>query len=208
LSVAGDVTAYPHGRVPRAVRERQLLEIAEQLFGERGYAGTSMDELAKRAGVSKPVVYEIFASKDGLYRACVQANADELAQVVAAAVLPEETPEAKLRAGAIAFFRFAHEHRQSWDVIFCGADGRFAQDAAAIRRRQADLVAGLLRDATVGFGGHQIDAIQMQAAAHALNGASEALANWAADRTDVSPESLADVLVALVVPGLRAMGGI
>ena len=59
------VTDFQHGRVPRAVRERQLLELAEELFAERGYAGTSMDELCRRAGVTKPVVYELFGSKDG-----------------------------------------------------------------------------------------------------------------------------------------------
>jgi len=57
---------FQHGRVPRELRERQLLELAEELFGERGYAGASMDELARRAGVTKPVVYELFGSKDSV----------------------------------------------------------------------------------------------------------------------------------------------
>jgi AcrR family transcriptional regulator len=203
-----DIASFPHGRVPRAVREAQLLELAEDLFAEHGYAGTSMDELARRAGVSKPVVYDIFESKDGLYRACVRHNADELARIVAEAVLAQDTPETKLRAGAVAFFRCAYEHRRSWDVIFNGADGRFAADAAAIRKRQADLVAGLFAEVAVELGGHEIDPLGMEAAAHALNGSSEALAKWAEHRSDVAPEYLADVLVALVVPGLRAMGGI
>ena len=50
---------FEHGRVPRAVRGRQLLELAAELFAERGYGGASMDELARRAGVTKPVVYEL-----------------------------------------------------------------------------------------------------------------------------------------------------
>jgi AcrR family transcriptional regulator len=194
--------------VPRAVREAQLLELAEQLFGERGFLGTSLDELARRAGVTKPVVYEIFGSKDGLYRAVLMRNADELARIVSEAVAAEATPENKLRAGAVAFFRFAYEHRRAWDVVFNGAEGRFAAEAAEIRANQAVVVAGLMADVATALGGHPGSPVQLEAAAHALNGASEALAKWAEDRTDVTPESLADVLVALIVPGLRAMAGI
>src|ERR687893_311822 len=50
---------FRHGRVPREVRERQLVELGEELFAERGFAKTSMDELARRAGVTKPVIYEL-----------------------------------------------------------------------------------------------------------------------------------------------------
>ena len=80
---------FAHGRVPRAVRERQIVELAEKLFSERGYPGSSMDELARRAGVTKPVVYELFGSKDGLFRACLERSAERLAALVAAAVRAE-----------------------------------------------------------------------------------------------------------------------
>ena len=46
MNAAARIEDFKHGRVPRAVRERQLLELAEELFAERGYARTSMDELA------------------------------------------------------------------------------------------------------------------------------------------------------------------
>ena len=75
---------FQHGRVPRRVRERQLVELAEELFAERGYQGASMEELARRAGVTKPIVYELFGNKDGLFRACLQRSADQLAELVAA----------------------------------------------------------------------------------------------------------------------------
>ena len=78
-TAAQQVQDFKHGRVPRPVRERQLLELAEELFAERGYAGASMDELARRAGVTKPVVYELFGSKDGLFGACVDRSIERLA---------------------------------------------------------------------------------------------------------------------------------
>jgi AcrR family transcriptional regulator len=105
------VADYPHGRVPRELRERQIVELAEQLFAERGYRGASMDELSRRAGVTKPVIYELFESKDGLFRVCVERAVDGMAESVAAAVRAETVPEARLRAGGIAFLRFAADNR-------------------------------------------------------------------------------------------------
>src|SRR3954463_5006833 len=76
---------FRHGRVPRAVRERQLVELGEELFAERGVAKASMDELARRAGVTKPVIYELFGSKDGLFEACLEGLAVRLAASIAEA---------------------------------------------------------------------------------------------------------------------------
>ena len=55
--------------VPRADREQQIVSIAIDEFAEHGYAGASMLSIAGRAGISKPLVYQYFGSKDGLYAA-------------------------------------------------------------------------------------------------------------------------------------------
>ena len=96
MEAAGQIQDFKHGRVPRAVRERQLLGLAEALFAERGYGGASMDELARRAGVTKPVIYGYFGSKDGVFRACVDRAVERLAASIAAAVRAETDPEARL----------------------------------------------------------------------------------------------------------------
>src|SRR5512132_657322 len=106
---------FRHGRVPRAVRERQLVELGEELFAERGFAKASMDELARRAGVTKPVIYELFGSKDGLFEACLEGLAMRLAESIAEAARGAEAKsavdaeagaptdaEARLRAGGLA----------------------------------------------------------------------------------------------------------
>src|SRR3982074_1391498 len=67
-----DVNGYKHGRVPREVRRSQLLELAEEVFMEKGYGGFSIDDLCRAAGVSRPIVYEHFGSKDGIYIACLR----------------------------------------------------------------------------------------------------------------------------------------
>jgi AcrR family transcriptional regulator len=190
---------FQHGRVPRAVRERQLAELAEELFAERGYAGASMDELARRAGVTKPVIYELFESKDGLFRACVDRAVRRMAESVAAAVRAERDPEARLRAGALAFLRFAKGNRVAWDLMAMGAGGRFAEQALSVRESQAELIRELMEEnAPV-----RSDPLELEAAAYAVNSAFEGLAHWMWRQPEVSVEQLADWAVDLLLPGLR-----
>src|SRR5438046_10737013 len=81
----GTVDGYKHGRVPREVRRTQLLELAEELFMEKGYGGFSIDDLCRAAGVSRPIVYEHFGSKDGLYVACLRSIRAEFEHALLAA---------------------------------------------------------------------------------------------------------------------------
>src|SRR3954471_20620072 len=118
---------FRHGRVPRALREGQLVELGEELFAERGFAKASMEELARRAGVTKPVVYELFGSKEGLFTACVDRTIERLAADISAAVRAETDPEARLRAGGLAFIRFAAGNRVTWELMSMG--GKFAEKA-------------------------------------------------------------------------------
>lgn len=211
-TLADELAAYTHGRVPRALRERQLLSLAAELFAERGYTGSSMDELASRAGVSKPVIYNLIGSKEELFRRCSKIAAADLYDRVAAAVAgavdsdpPGEASnaEAQLRAGSLAFFTFAAEHRRAWEVLFAG-DATFSAEAEGIRSRQTTLVAALLLTATHELG-ERIDEDQLQATAHTLNGAFEAMANWASARPNITPATLTEWFVALTLPGLQLL---
>ena len=197
MEAAPDIADFEHGRVPRAVRERQLLELAEQLFAERGYAGASMEELARRAGVTKPVVYELFGSKDGVFRACVDRAVDHLARSVAVAVRAEVDPEARVRAGGLAFLRFAAENRMAWDLMSMG--GRFAQQAADVRRGQAELIHQLMRE----LAPEGVDPRELEASAWAVNAAYGGGAHWMWEHPEVPVEYVADWIVDLLLPGLR-----
>ena len=179
------------------MRERQLLELAEELFAERGYAGASMDELARRAGVTKPVVYELFGSKDGLFGACVDRSIERLAAEIAAAVRAETEPEARLRAGGIAFLRFAADNRVAWDLMSMG--GRFAEKARAVRSSQAELIRELMAE----MAAEGTDPRELEVAAHAVNAAYEGVAHWMWEHPDVPIEQIADWVVDLLLPGLR-----
>lgn len=65
--------------VPRADREDQIVGIATEVFGTQGYAATSVADIAERAGISKPLIYQYFGSKEGLFRACLHRAGDILA---------------------------------------------------------------------------------------------------------------------------------
>jgi AcrR family transcriptional regulator len=194
---AARIEDFKHGRVPRAVRERQLVELAEQLFAERGYARTSMEELARRAGVTKPVIYDLFESKDGLFRACVDRAIERMADSIAEAFRAETDPEARLRAGGLAFLRFARDNRVAWDLMTM--QGRFADQAQAVRRDQAQLIRTLMAEIAPAA----TDPRELEAVAYTVNSAYEGAAQWMWEHPDAPVEQVADWIVALLLPGLR-----
>lgn len=196
-AAAPQVQDFKHGRVPRAVRERQLLELAEALFAERGYAGASMDELARRAGVTKPVVYELFGSKDGLFAACVDRSIERLAADISTAVRAQDDPEERLRAGGLAFIRFAAANRVAWDLMSMG--GSFEEKARAVRSSQAELIRELMAE----MARDDVDQRELEVAAHAVNAAYEGVAHWMWAHPDVPIEQIADWIADMLIPGLR-----
>jgi AcrR family transcriptional regulator len=196
-TAAPRIEDFQHGRVPRAVRQRQLVELAEQLFAERGFARTSMEELARRAGVTKPVIYELFESKDGLFRACVDRAIERMADSIVEAFRSETDPEARLRAGGLAFLRFARDNRVAWDLM--GMQGRFADQAQTVRRDQAQLIRTLMAE----IAPEGTDPRELEAVAYAVNSAYEGAAHWMWEHPDAQVEQVADWIVALLLPGLR-----
>jgi AcrR family transcriptional regulator len=196
-TAAPRIEDFQHGRVPRALRQRQLVELAEHLFAERGFARTSMEELARRAGVTKPVIYELFESKDGLFRACVDRAIERMAASIVEAFRSETEPEARLRAGGLAFLRFARDNRVAWDLM--AMQGRFADQAQAVRRDQAQLIRALMAE----IAPEGTDPQELEAVAYAVNSAYEGAAHWMWEHPDAPVEQVADWIVALLLPGLR-----
>ena len=201
------VKGYRPGRVPRAVRAEQLLDLADRLFAERGFHAASMDELARRAGVSKPVIYDHFGSKEQLFAMCVRRTGKVLADRVASAVSEEFDLRARLRAGSIAYFRFLQEQLEAWVVLFADEEvrgARFAAEAYRIRRRQSDLMIRLMAESSGTAPGHEGRA-RLEAMTLAIAGAYESLSLWWHEHPEVPPEELADWLLDLIWPGLEQL---
>ncbi|WP_167121197.1 TetR/AcrR family transcriptional regulator [Amycolatopsis viridis] len=178
-----------------------MLEVAEVVFAERGFAAASMDEIAERVGVSKPMLYEYFHSKEGLLLACVAQARAELREVTERAVEGCTDARTALRSGLRAFFVFARERRQGWSLLRheLALIGTSASEALeATRRQQTDLIARLMAqyfDAGAG-------ALLLDAAAELVVGASERLAIWCEQHDEVTPDLATDLAMEILWPGL------
>ena len=181
-------------KVPRAVREQQMLEVAERVFAERGFHAASVDAIADGAGITKPMVYAYFGSKEGLYIACMERARRRLFEAIDNAAEADAPADEALWRGIQAFFAFVSEQRESWVVLFGESTtygGPFAEEAGRLRRQIARLVSQLLGEAAAAAG---LDAEQlgvMEPLAYALVGAGESLAAWWDEHPDESRESMA-----------------
>jgi AcrR family transcriptional regulator len=184
--------------VPRAVREQQMLEVAGEVFAERGFHAASMDEIAERADISKPMLYAYFGSKDGLYAAYVERAGADLLAAMDAAVDPSLDPERQVWASMTAFLGFVEQHRQGWEVMqreLASRGGQFAEDVARVRGQIIKRMAALL---ATHLGEGQADAL-----AHGFVGAGESLAAWWLDHPD---ESRGDVARRIMEVGWTGVG--
>ncbi|WP_192760749.1 TetR/AcrR family transcriptional regulator [Actinomadura algeriensis] len=111
--------ARPRGtRLPRMARRRQLLGAAQEVFVAQGYHAAAMDEIAERAGVSKPVLYQHFPGKLELYLALLDEHAESLVKTVRDAL--ESTTDNKLRVQASmqAFYDFVAGDGEAYRLVF------------------------------------------------------------------------------------------
>lgn len=128
--------------MPAAERREQLLEIATALFAEKGFDGTSVEEIAAEAGVSKPVVYEHFGGKEGAYQAIVQRESGMLWESVAAKL---DSPDARSRElmeyGALALLNFIDERPDGFRILSRDtAEGSFASLLSRIAAQVEELL--------------------------------------------------------------------
>lgn len=193
-------------RQPRAVRERQILDAAVQVFSRHGYHSASMDEISEVAGVSKPMIYTYLGSKEDLFGKSIQREATRLLEAIQAGVQPDLPPDMQLWHGLRSFYRFVAEYRESWTVLHRQAltvGGAFAAEITAMRTRAIELVAALVVSAGTRKGLAQQAEFSGAGLSAALVGAAESLADWALDHPEISDGVLASWLMNLVWLGFN-----
>ncbi|RZQ65127.1 TetR/AcrR family transcriptional regulator [Amycolatopsis suaedae] len=193
-------------RLPRAVRERQILDAAVSVFSRYGYHAASMDEISDVAGVSKPMIYTYLGSKEDLFGACIRREAARLLEAIQAGIQPEVAPDMQLWHGLRSFYRFVAEYRESWTVLHRQAltvGGSFAEEVTAMRGRAIELVAALVVSAGSRKGLAAEAERSGEGLAAALVGAAESLADWALDHPDIPDGVLASWLMNLVWLGFN-----
>ena len=103
-------------------RKTQLVGLATEVFAERGFSATTMDEIALRAGVTKPVLYQHFPSTQALYDELCDAITADLTEVLTEATSQASGPRDKVGAGFNAFFSYVATHRAEFVVLYDRSD--------------------------------------------------------------------------------------
>src|SRR5919201_725043 len=119
-------------------RRAQLLAVARRLFGRSGFHGVSMDQVAREASVTKPILYDHFNSKEELYVALLDADAQELERQVRAALTAHSGNRERIRQSFQAYFDFVDEHAAGFKLFVqetMGADDVFRSKVQAVRDR-------------------------------------------------------------------------
>ncbi|MGO9906835.1 MAG: TetR/AcrR family transcriptional regulator [Solirubrobacteraceae bacterium] len=177
--------------MPRERREQLILDVAGRVFAREGYHSASMDEISELAGVSKPMLYAYFDSKEGLYLAYIERAGAELLERLENAQPRDRRPASMLRARISEFLSFVDEHGDGWKVLFreLGSTRPFSDRVAQLRERIAGTIRRMIEGGAASCPGYPPSAAD--AIAHALVGAGESLANWWLDHPDVPRDQVA-----------------
>ena len=134
-------------RLPADQRRQQLLDVAREVFAERGFHATAMDDIAEAAGVTKPVLYQHFPSKRSLYIELLTDTGDQLLHALTTATQHVETGRARVESGFLAYFRFVAEQRAGFRLLFSasiGTDPEFARVVDNVVQQAAEIISALI----------------------------------------------------------------
>lgn len=177
-------------RLPASER-RELIELAAvAVFAERGYRGASMDEIAKRSGVSVPVVYDHFASKLALYTRLLERTRDELLAMWGEHLFGEGPGETRIPRAIEGWATYVETHRDATRMYF--GDGSGDPDAEAAHReikRAGRLALAQVLGRLVG----PRDERELEMAAEIMRAGLVGLALWWHDHPDVPREQIVRV---------------
>jgi AcrR family transcriptional regulator len=187
-------------RLPRAVREQQMLDAAVQMFSVNGYHETSMDAIAAEAQISKPMLYLYYGSKEDLFGACLDRELGRFVDTVRADINFAQSPKDLLRNAIGAFMRYIDANRASWIVMYTQAinSQAFAHTVREGREQIIELVADMVR---AGSRSPRSDA-EYHMMAVALVGGGEAMANRLSTG-DIGVDEAAELMIDLFWHGLR-----
>ncbi len=166
-------------RVPRIERERQMLEVAAQLFGEKGYEATSMDDIAHACGITKPMLYAYFDSKDGLYSTMINRAGIRLMTEFAAALVPGDSRQS-IANTTVAFLNFVEKFQGSWRMVFSSPPQKGEEMSTIMTYRQQIMrsLAFLLAELKQGGSPTRADIDAMEPYAACWLGSCESMAQW------------------------------
>ena len=189
------------GRMPRTARRAQLLESALEVFVAQGYHAAAMDDIADRAGVSKPVLYQHFPGKLELYLALLDQSCDTIIDATRTALEATHDNKERVAATMQVFYDYVANAHGAFRLVF---ESDLTNEPAVRERvdrvttETADLIAAVIHDDT----GLPDEASRLLAVS--LVGMAQVSARfWLDDRRGISQHDAADLVSSLAWRGIR-----
>ena len=187
-------------RMTSSDRRAQLIEVGRSVFADNGYDGTTVEEVAKRAKVSKPIVYEHFGGKEGLYAVIVDREMDYVVRRIVEAI-SIGSPRERVEAASLAFLRYVKDHPDGFSVLsqdspLTSSKGTMSSLLNDMAERVGDVFVQSFKDA--GY-----DPKSAPIYAHALVGMVTFVGKWWTEERKAPIEEVAKHLGALAWMGLR-----
>ncbi len=197
-----EAPAHRGTRLSRGARRAQLLLAARDVFSAQGYHAAAMDDIAEKAGVSKPVLYQHFPGKLELYRALLTSSADELVERVRTAIDSTADNRERAQAAVAAYFDFVAGEGQAFRLVFESDLRGEPEIAAVVERATAGCVDAIAGAVTTDAG---LDRDRARLLAVGLVGLSQVTAQYWLDSQRAVPRDEAVALMARLA--WKGLGG-
>jgi AcrR family transcriptional regulator len=188
--------AAPRRRISAEERRELILAAALEIFAERGYHGSSIDEIAHAAGVSKALIYEHFPSKRDLHISLLEQHIQEIFERLASAAATSDPGEVRLEAGVNAFLEFVESRRDAFRMLFRDAvESDVAEMLMRVQQQVGAAVAGLIAS----------EPREERGDPEASRQAVQSLALWWGDHEEVPRQQLVRVVMDFAWLGLERL---
>ena len=189
------------GRLTASERRAQLIEVGREVFAERGYGATSVEEIAARAKVSKPILYDHFGGKEGLYAVIVDRELELILGRIVTAV-SSGSPRARIEQATLAYLSYVRERPLGFAVLLRDApQQQLSGNLPALMYELADRIGDIFTDQFQKAG---YDPESAPIYAHALVGMVAFVGQWWTESSDPhNIETIAKHIAALAWMGLR-----
>jgi AcrR family transcriptional regulator len=189
----------PKKKLSAAARRAQLVDVGRSVFAASGYEATSVEEIAEKADISKPILYQHFGGKEGLYAVIVDREMDRVVSMISETIA-DGTPRDKVERSALAFLTYVRDYPDGFAVLAHDApvgsrEGSMASVLSEVAERVGVVFAKALKDA-----GANPKAAPIYA--HALVGMVTFVGQWWKDVRKPSIEVVASHIAALSWSGL------
>lgn len=189
-------------RMPRSARRKQLLEAAQDVFVANGYHAAAMDDIAERAGVSKPVLYQHFPGKLELYLALLDTHCDALIERVRGAMAATTDNKERVDGAMRAYFEFVDHESEAFRLVF---ESDLRNDPAV--RERVDRVERACIDAITAtiMGDTGVNRAPAEVLAAGLVGAAQTSAQfWLASGREIDIDTAVALMAALTWRGIAS----